>query len=440
MSLKHKLMPLFAGLITSEGLQQIRRRLLEWRRTLRRQPHAATFYFRIDDPYSVLMAQVLPRFARHFGIQITPRVMLYLDQQMYPAADMLAELAPRDARQLAALHALEFPEDWQLPQREVSLAATRCLLRHEKDERFWSLAAALADAQWRHDHDKLEALLSEHGQMPADQAQLALEARRDQFLSDGHYLTGTLLYQGEWYWSVERLDHLAHRLNALGLGSQDWPLPYGRAKRAQLSNSEAALKGKPLVMFFSFRSPYSYIALSRTYALADHYGLNLKIRPVLPMVMRGLSVPKEKRFYILKDAAREARLHQVPFGRVCDPVGPGVERCMALWPFAEKEGRLREWLRAAATGIWSQGINAASDGGLKFLVENAGLDWNRARRWLDDDSWRDRAEDNRNAMMAAGSWGVPSFMTQDDMVWGQDRFALIEQCLLVSVSRENDGD
>ncbi|MED5389188.1 MAG: 2-hydroxychromene-2-carboxylate isomerase, partial [Pseudomonadota bacterium] len=138
MSLKHKLMPYVARLITSESLQQLRRRLREWRRVLRRQPHQATVYFRIDDPYSVLMAQVLPRFARHFGITITPRVMLYLDQQMYPAADMLEELAPRDALQLAELHELTFPKDWQLPPREVSLAATRCLLKHEGDERFWS--------------------------------------------------------------------------------------------------------------------------------------------------------------------------------------------------------------------------------------------------------------------------------------------------------------
>ena len=432
MSIKHKLMPHFARLITSEGLQQWRRRLLEWRRQLKRQPHQSTFYFRIDDPYSVLMAQVIPRFSQHFGITVTPRVMLYLDQQMYPAADMLAELAPRDAVQLAELQGLDFPTDWQLPAREVSLAATRCLLKHESDERFWSLAAALADALWRNDHDKLEALLSEYGQQAADRAQLSLEARRDQFLNDGHYLTGTLHYAGEWYWSVERLDHLGHRLNALGLGSADWPLPYGRAKRARLKDTPESLKGAPLTLYFSFRSPYSYIALSRTYALADHYGLALKIRPVLPMVMRGLTVPKAKRFYILNDAAREARLHGVPFGKVCDPVGAGVERCMAIWPFAEKEGRLREWLRAAAVGIWSQGINAASDNGLKFLVENAGLDWNRARRWLDDDSWRDLAEDNRNAMMEAGSWGVPSFMTQDDMVWGQDRFAIIEHSLLAS--------
>ena len=136
MSLTQHLMPLVAKLITSERLQQWRRAFREWQRKLKRRPHQAVFYFRIDDPYSVLMAQVLPRFARHFGITITPRVMLYLDQQMYPAADVLEELAPRDATQLARLHDLDFPHNWQLPPREVSLAATRCLLKHEGDERF----------------------------------------------------------------------------------------------------------------------------------------------------------------------------------------------------------------------------------------------------------------------------------------------------------------
>ena len=32
-------------------------------------------------------------------------------------------------------------------------------------------------------------------------------------------------------------------------------------------------------------------------------------------------------------------------------------------------------------------------------------------------------------MMAAGSWGVPSFRVNGRLVWGQDRFALIEQTL-----------
>lgn len=429
-SLKQQLTPLVAQLITSEEMERQLRMLREWRRRLKGAAHMATFYFRVDDPYSVLMAQVLPAFGRHFGLSISPRVMLYLDEQMYPAADMLAQLAPRDALPLARLHGLDFPDDWQLPQPELTLAATRCLLNHEQHEDFWGLAGALADALWRNDSDRLGALLSEHGQMPPDQTHHTLESRRDRFLREGHYLTGTLHYQGEWYWSVERLDHLATRLNELGLSSHDWPLPYGRAKVAGHSElGSQRSEGQRFDMFFSFRSPYSYIALPRTYALADQYGLQLQLRPVLPMVMRGLSVPRAKRLYILKDAAREARLHNIPFGKVCDPVGAGVERCMAIWPYAEQQGRLREWLLAAAEGIWSQGINSASDRGLKRLVEHAGLDWAQARHWLDNDSWRNQAEANRAAMQQSGSWGVPSYIIGDTMVWGQDRFAVIEQQL-----------
>lgn len=428
MSLKRHLAPQAARLLTSPGRLRLRRRLLEWRRRLARRPQEAVFYFRIDDPYSLLLAQVLPAFAEHYGLRVIPRVMLYLDTNLYPAPDMLRELAPRDAARLAAFHGLAFPSDWSLPDHESSLAATRCLLQHEGDERFWSLAHALGQALWSGDRDRLTELTESHGQQPEDRAQLALEARRDQFLRDGHYLTATVHYQGEWYWSIERLDHLAQRLEQLGLGQGPRPMDYGAVKTARLDGPPAA-EGTRLALYYSFRSPYSYIALERAFALADHYGVTLDLRPVLPMVMRGLTVPRAKRFYIVTDTAREAHLHGVPFGKICDPVGIGVERCMALWPFAEKEGRLREWLLAVGRGVWSRGVDPATNAGLKRLAGDAGLDWNRARRWLDDDQWRERAEANRQAMMDAGGWGVPSFQVGDTLIWGQDRFALVERAL-----------
>lgn len=429
MSLKRRLIPLAASLLTSPAHQRRRRRLAEWRRKLRGRPREAVFYFRINDPYSWLMAQVLPTFAERFGVRIRPRVLLYLDQQMYPEPELLEDLAIRDAAALARLHGLRFATDPRHPDPDASRLATLCLLKHEGDERFWSLAHALATALWNNDPERLAALIAEHGQQPEDQALLALEARRDQFIRDGHYLTATLHYQGEWYWSIERLDHLARWLEQAQPDGGDWPLDYAAAKQARLDGPPAP-PGTRLELFFSFRSPYSYLALQRTYALADHYGADLVLRPVLPMVMRGLAVPPAKRLYIFTDTAREAHLYGVPFGRACDPVGPGVERCMALWPFAEKEGRLREWLLAAATGIWSQGVDVASERGLRRVVEDAGLDWARARRWLGDDQWRHMAEANRTEMLAAGNWGVPALRINGaTMIWGQDRFALVEQAL-----------
>jgi 2-hydroxychromene-2-carboxylate isomerase len=440
LSLKHMLMPLVAEAITSPRLQQWRRSWREWRRRLSARGHQATFYFRADDPYSWLMLQVLPELREHFRMEITPRVMLYLDDNLYPAPEMLEKLAIVDAQRLAAIQELEFPQHTTAPDADAAFLVTRILLKHEQDPAFWNIAHWLCQALWRGESDRLEELAGEYGTVGADQARLDLEARRDSFIKEGHYLTGNLHYEGEWYWSVERLDHLVHRLMDVAAAKTRPGRNFARAKRAGLTRAPETVRGKKLSLFFSFRSPYSYIALERSFRFADYYQLELDIRPVLPMVMRGLAVPAPKRFYILRDAAREARLYDVPFGRVCDPVGPGVERCMAIWPFAEKEGRLRQWLMAAATGIWSRGINVATDKGLKQVCQDAGLDWNRARRWLDDDGWKERAETNRAEMMAAGSWGVPGFQLEDSIVWGQDRFGVLEKLLLAPVAKSKQPE
>lgn len=426
----HWFTPWLARAITSTRGIRLRRRWRELGRRLRGRQRHAVFYFRVDDPYSWLLVQVLPQFAQHFDLTIEPRVLFYLDERLYPAPQMLARLAPADAVRLARRQGLAFPADWQQPDTDAAFHATRVLLKHEHDPAFWNLAHELCGRLWRGDTDGIAERLQTLGAAGADPARLTLEARRDRFLRDGHYLTATVYHDGEWYWSLERLDHLALRFREQNPELPVSPRWYGAAKQARLDGPRDKARKRRLEIFVSFRSPYSYIALARTFRLADHYGLELVIRPVLPMVMRGLSVPAAKRFYILRDAAREAHLNGVPFGTVCDPVGPGVERCMALWPFAEKEGRLRAWLLAATTGIWSRGWNMASDRGLRHACDAAGLDWNRARRWLDDDNWRPRAEDNRGAMMAAGSWGVPTFrLDEKHTVWGQDRFGVLETLL-----------
>lgn len=430
MSLRSQLTPWLARAITSPSRVRLARQARAMRRRLTGRPVRTLFYFRVDDPYAWLMLQVLPEFAEHFGLRIEPRVLLYVDERLYPAPEMLARLAPGDAVRLARLQALEFPPDWQQPEADAAFHATRILLNYEHEPAFWPLAHQLCRQLWRDDRDGIEAQLHTRGGIAAEQAHRTLTARRDRFLDEGHYLTGTLYHEGEWYWSLERLDHLALRLREGHPTLPRSPRWYGAARTARLEGDPAAGRGRTLELFFSFRSPYSWIALARTLRLADHYQLELVLRPVLPMVMRGLSVPRAKRLYILRDAAREAHLSGVPFGWVRDPLGTGVERCMALWPFAEQAGRLRAWLLAAGEQIWSRGRDMATDRGLRTACEAAGLDWNQARGWLNDDTWRSRAETNRATMMAAGSWGVPTFrLDHQHTIWGQDRLGVVEQLL-----------
>lgn len=430
MSVKNRLMPYAAQLLTSQRLNRLRERLSSAIATMRGQGHSATFYFRVDDPYSWLLAQQLGSLSRDTGLQIRPRTMLHLPREMYPEPAMHASYSVKDAHYAAALHGLQFTGSAP-PTHSNAFAASRILLAHEQDPGYLSLAQTLCRHLWSGDIDAMHSLGTQTDVMAEKAARKELEARRDSFLSEGHYLTGTLHYGGSWYWGPDRLDYLRDRL-ARDRGQSasqrhDW-------RSLKLTRPPRRTQGKKLEFFFSFRSPYSYLAVSRAAKLARHYQLDLSIRPVLPMVMRGLSVPPAKRFYILKDAAREARRLGIPFGKICDPVGAGVERCMAIWPLAEKEGKLLRFIEVASQAIWSRGVCVASDSGLKSVLREAGLSWSAAQQALADDGWVAHAQANRDEMMAAGSWGVPTFRLDGVTVWGQDRLPIIEKLLLQEIT------
>ena len=148
------------------------------------------------------------------------------------------------------------------------------------------------------------------------------------------------------------------------------------------------------------------------------------------MVMRGLPVPREKRSYISQDAAREAFVRGIPFGRLNDPVGRPTERGLALIPLAERLGKGHQYVLSFMQGVWAEGVDAGSDRGLRRLAERAGLSWDDARQAMKDDAWRLVAEQNRQEMFALGLWGVPSFKVGECAVWGQDRLWAVQAELL----------
>ena len=430
MSLKQALMPYGAQLLTSQTLAHWRERLITAWRGVRGGAREAQFFFRVDDPYSWLLAQQLSTLSRDTGLRIRPRTMLHLPAEMYPEPELHRQYSIRDAALAAQLHGLQFRAT-EPPTHSAAFAASRILLAHEDDPGYLSLAQTLCRHLWSGDIDAIHVLGTRTDVMAEKDARRELEARRDGFLAQGHYLTGTLLYDGVWYWGPDRLDHLRERL-ARERGES--LAPEALAWRAlRLGRPPRGTQGEVLELFFSFRSPYSYLALERVLKLTRHYQLALKIRPVLPMVMRGLAVPKAKRLYIVRDAAREAARAGVPFGRISDPVGPGVERCMAIWPLAEREKKLVRFVTEASRAIWSEGVNVATDAGLKKVVQAAGLNWDQARAALADRSWVDQATKNRDDMLAAGSWGVPTFRLRGVTVWGQDRLPVIEKLLLEEI-------
>lgn len=185
----------------------------------------------------------------------------------------------------------------------------------------------------------------------------------------------------------------------------------------------------PLEFFFSFRSPYSYLAAPRAFALQQAYDIELVWRGVRPMAMRGQPLPRAKQLYILRDAAREARRLGLPFGPMHDPIGDGVWRCLCVAEYALAQGRLADFVCRAARAIWAEAVDVRADAPLRALCTEAGLDWDGCVAAIADPRLRERVEASTARLDELGHWGVPSFAFDGEVYWGQDRLDDLEQAL-----------
>jgi 2-hydroxychromene-2-carboxylate isomerase len=291
---------------------------------------------------------------------------------------MLVDYSRIDAQRLAQRHGLWFRDPGEQPGTQRVQQAGRQLLdaigrgdivtRAEAISRDLWQGAMLQDAMLQNDQLQGDST----GGQPATSDSLASHLLASQALrrKQGHYLGATVLYGGEWYWGIDRLQHLERRLQSLGAqhaGVTDLLYPPGE----DLATVKGAGPNPEIDFFFSFRSPYSAIVTPRVFSLARHTGARVNLRYLLPMVMRGLPVPAEKRGYIAADAAREAHWRGTPFGRVNDPVGRPTERGLALIPLAQRHDRAQAYVSAFMHGVWAEGIDAGSDRGLRSIVQRA---------------------------------------------------------------------
>jgi 2-hydroxychromene-2-carboxylate isomerase len=409
---------LIAQAVTSPSLRSFR-----WARaaTLRRIRNARpqVFYFhQIDDPYSHLTAQLLPALADLYDVEFVPHLVPAPVPAAAPEAARLAAYARKDAALLASVHGLTFEG-----KRTPDEGAVRTIAGHLADARtvqvFAQRAIELGNALWSGAPINPAA---EDGQ-----AALARGAALRQRL--GHYLGATFYFEGEWYWGLDRLPYLETRLTPF---RKRGAAPI--VKSLDVSEAANSRTGGTIDFFLSFRSPYTYLAANRVQRLAARHGATVRLRFVLPMVMRGLPVPRIKQIYIMRDTKREAERLGMPFGRVVDPVGPGVERGLAVLHHAIAEGCGPQFVESFLRGVFAEGVDATTDAGLLKLAARAGLNAAQVNTALADPSWRAVAEANRVELFDLGLWGVPSFCVNGcDARWGQDRLWAVERDLATAV-------
>ncbi len=413
-----------AAWLTSETRLNLARTKEEVSRRLHRRGRELLYFHRTDDPYCQLMVQALPDLASRFDVIIKPMVIERLPANMYPDPQRFEAYSILDATRLARLYGLGFPSNAMVPDRLNVGMANRYLVSLQGDPSFFTAAEEVGEALWRNDHKLVRTQC-----VAADIDEDTLDKNEKLLKELGHYASATVYYGGEFYLGLDRLDHLEHRLNRAGVGDGEVHFELTRLWRYGLQNMEKSVSGRSVEVFFSVRSPYSYLGLHLAAELAEKSGVRLKLKPVLPMMMRGMKVPKAKGRYILMDTAREARAEGIPFGRIVDPLGLATKRAMGLgFAFAETDQDLA-FFKAFTKGVWAEGIDGTTDAGLRKILDRAGIGGAKLSSALPEEVWGPMAERNRQALLMAGAWGVPTFRVGNETLWGQDRLWAVVDAL-----------
>lgn len=415
--LGRRLLPPIAAAATSARAERLIHGLAGARRRVAGAQRTLTVYHRVDDPFSELLVQALRRVRDAYDVAIVLRVAGPTDPDELGDAASWPAWARADAAAIASAYGLDFEDVGPPPAEDVALAE-RVLVRHRAHPDALEVFAAVGRALRAQDRAALERWPAADDDATrhelADAS--ATRARR------GHYLGGTVHHEGDWYWGVDRLALLEKRLIDAGARRDGSPSPIF----AEPTTDGGAHAAATVELFYSFRSPYSYLGLERAVARFEGRPVTFVPRPIAPMVRRGVVASRAKRLYIVRDVARLARAAGVPFGRACDPL-PGFMRAAALHAVAEEEGLAVAYLRAYGRAVWAEGLDVMRDGDLRRLAERVGLSWARCEAALARDAPPAFLETNAAAMAAHGLWGVPTFVHEGRALWGQDRLWLLDR-------------
>ncbi|HEX7035332.1 MAG TPA: DsbA family protein [Pseudomonadales bacterium] len=200
-------------------------------------------------------------------------------------------------------------------------------------------------------------------------------------------------------------------------------------------------------VFWSFRSPWSYLATPRLREWERRYALEVRFRPVLPIAVRTPEFFEQVHplwfSYFMTDVFRVAEFLGLPFawprpdpvrvergpnGRPRTlPEQPYIYRLTRLGVLAAEQGRGMAFADEVSRLIWGGTENWHEGDHLKAAVARAGLDLATLDEQIERQSDRLDAviEANQADHEKCGHWGVPTCAFRGEPFFGQDRLDVL---------------
>ncbi|MEL7112016.1 MAG: DsbA family protein [Pseudomonadota bacterium] len=191
-------------------------------------------------------------------------------------------------------------------------------------------------------------------------------------------------------------------------------------------------------VFWSFRSPYSYIATPDLLKLREDFDVEVHLRPVLPIAVRSKNTlftgDRKPAQYIVMDSFRRAEFLGLKINwPTPDPIvqdfetfevaddQPYIYRLTGLGVEAERRGKGIDLAYQISHLIWASGETWTEGNHLAEAVARAGLDLAELEASIAASDPMKEVDANHAALEAAGHWGVPTMVYKEEPFFGQDR-------------------
>jgi 2-hydroxychromene-2-carboxylate isomerase len=198
-------------------------------------------------------------------------------------------------------------------------------------------------------------------------------------------------------------------------------------------------------LFWSFRSPYSYLATPRLVEMAREWDININVRPVYPLAVRSgeffTQVNPMWIAYLMRDTYRLSQMLGLPYRwprpdpvvvdpstRAATPNQPYIHRLTRLGCAAAETEHGLDFLNEVSRVIWSGEVDNWHEGDhLARAAARAGLDLESldAKIFAAPQKYEAIIQANQKAHAECGHWGVPTTAFKGEPFFGQDRLDVL---------------
>jgi 2-hydroxychromene-2-carboxylate isomerase len=194
-------------------------------------------------------------------------------------------------------------------------------------------------------------------------------------------------------------------------------------------------------LYFSFRSPYSYLILPRIVKLRDKYGIDINFKQVYPLAIREPEFFKGKNiftYFLIRriDYVKQAKKNNMIFvkpnpdpinqnlltGKISDHQ-PYIFKLCHFCQAIDKDKQL-DFAVEVSHKIWSGFKNWNKDEELIKASKNLGLDFHEMKKKVSENESDliEQIKNNQKDQLEAGHHGVPLSVYKNSYFFGQDRF------------------